>query len=208
MKTDFTRRASMQKLYCRAALLGTALALAGCATQAPPTQVTRFHLGQPIARADVAVEPRDPTMAQSLQFQTYGNAVSAELARAGFRPAPGVAKSELVAVYDVMRNMYDGPPKPAPFSIGLGGASFGRNVGVGGGVTLPIGRAKRNEIVQTELAVQLKRRSDGTVIWEGRARTMARAGTPEGSENFAATKLASAMFQGFPGESGRTINVK
>ncbi len=196
----------------RAAMLGAVLALAGCAAQTPPTQVTRFHLGQPIAPAEVAVESRDPTMAKSLEFQVYANAVSAELVRNGFRPAPNVAQSELVAVVDMMRDMRVGPPRPAPFSIGLGvgGASFGRRSAVGGdvGVGFPVGKSRPNQVVHTEMSVQLKRRSEGSVIWEARARTLARAGTPEATENAAAVKLAAAMFQGFPGKSGETINVK
>ena len=199
------------RLY-RAAIVGAALAVAGCAAQTPPVQVTRFHLGQPIAPGDFAVEPRDPAMASSLEYQPYANAVSAELARNGFRPAAGVAQSELVAVLDIMRDAHEGPPRPAPFSIGIGigGGSFGRHSAVGGsgGVSVPVGHGRTGEIIQTQVAVQLKRRSDGTVIWEGRARTMARADTPAAGENAAAIKLASALFQGFPGESGRTIEVK
>jgi hypothetical protein len=51
---------------------------------------------------------------------------------------------------------------------------------------------------QSELAVRLQRRSDGTAIWEGRAQAPAMA--PD--------RLARALFQGFPGESGRTIRVR
>ena len=198
MKTDLAR----------AAMLGTALALAGCAAQLPPTQVTRFHLGQPIARGEVAVEPRDPAMAQSLEFGAYANAIGGELARNGFRPAPGVARSEFVAVLDVDHDLREGPPKPPPFSIGSGGASFGRHTGIGGGVSVPVGRSRPNEIVLTQVAVQLKRRSDGTVIWEGRARTGARAGTPASGDAAVAARLAAALFQDFPGQSGQTITVK
>ena len=199
--------------FIRAAMLGTALALAGCATQqSMPTQVTRFHLGQPIAPGEVAVESRDPRMAGSLEFQTYANAISAELARNGFRPAANVASSELVAVVDVMRDSREGPPRPAPFSIGLGigGGSFGRRSAVGGdvGVGIPVGHSRSREEVLTQVAVQLKRRSDGTVIWEGRARTAALGGTAAAAENAAAVKIASALFQGFPGQSGQTITVR
>ncbi|MDB5662133.1 MAG: hypothetical protein JWM38_558 [Sphingomonas bacterium] len=192
----------------RVVAIGAAAALAGCAAQTPPTQVTRFHLGQPIAPAEVAVEPRDPTSTQSLEFQTYADAVRGELARNGFRPAPNVARSEVVAVMDLMRGTRPGAPQSAPFSIGLGGGSFGGGVGIGGGLSIPVGKRRSNELVGTELSVQLKRRSDGTVIWEGRARNEARAGTPAASSGVAATKLAAALFQGFPGESGRTILVK
>lgn len=194
--------------FRRVAFLGCSLALAGCAAQVPQTQVTRFHLGQPIAPGDVAIEPRDPAAINSLEFKTYADVVGAELARIGFRLAPGVARSELVALVDVMRGSREDIAARSPFSIGIGGGTFGRNVGVGGGVTFPVGKPRSREVVMTELAVQLKRRSEGTVIWEGRARTEARGDTPYADPDAAVRKLAAALFTGFPGESGRTITVK
>lgn len=67
---------------------------------------------------------------------------------------------------------------------------------------------RRGEAVVTELAVRLQRRSDGTAIWEGRAQSAARGGTPLAQPAPAADRLARALFQGFPGESGRTIRVQ
>ena len=198
----------MSAYLFRAVLLGSALALAGCAAQAPETRVTRFHLGQPIARGEIVVEPRDPTTAKDLEYQTYARAVAEELGRQGFNLAPGVAKSELVAVVEASRGTRAMYQERSPFSVGIGGGSFGGNVGVGGGVSFPIGKGKTREIIGTELAVQIKRRSDGTVIWEGRAMSEARSGTPYAEPAAAAAKLATALFQGFPGESGRTITVR
>jgi hypothetical protein len=62
--------------------------------------------------------------------------------------------------------------------------------------------------VLTRLSVQFKRRSDTTVIWEGRAESTARDGTPYASPEAAVQRLADAMFQGFPGRSGEIITVK
>lgn len=198
----------MSAFLFRAALLGSALALAGCAAQAPETRVTRFHLGQPIARGKIAVESRDPAASKELEYQAYARAVADELARQGFSLAPGVAQSELVAVIDASRGSRAMYKEPSPFSIGIGGGTFGRHVGVGGGVNFPIGEGKTREIIGTELAVQIKRRSDGTVIWEGRAMNETRTGTPYSEPAAAAQRLAAALFQGFPGESGRTVTVR
>jgi hypothetical protein len=198
----------MSPTFFRTAMLGAALALAGCAAQAPETRVTRFHLGQPIARGEIAVEARDPAMAGTLEFKNYAGAVADELVRTGFRLAPGIAKSELVAVVDVSRGTRAMLDEGSPFSIGIGGGTFGRNVGVGGGVSFPIGKSRTRELIGTQLAVQIKRRSDGTVIWEGRAMSEARSDTPYAEPAAAVLKLAAALFQDFPGESGRTITVK
>lgn len=191
------------------AVFAVALLLAGCAAQVPPVQVTRFHLGQPLAAGEVAVESRDPTQTNSLEFRTWAEAVSAQLARRGFRLAPGVARSELVAVIDVVQGSREElAGGGSPVSIGIGGGSFGRSVGVGGGISFPIGKPRSRELLMTQLSVQLKRRSDGTVIWEGRARTEARAGTPYAEPAATARRLVDALFEDFPGESGKTVTVK
>ena len=46
------------------------------------------------------------------------------------------------------------------------------------------------------------------VIWEGRGHTEADSRLPDAAPENAARKLTEALFQGFPGESGRTITVK
>ena len=58
------------------------------------------------------------------------------------------------------------------------------------------------------LAVQIKRRSEGTVIWEGRAETAAAAGTPAADPTTTVRTLAAALFKDFPGKSGQTVTVK
>ena len=186
------------------AMLGT-LMLPGCMS-APGVQVTRFHLNQPIAPGQISVEPMMAQDRGSPEFQTYANIIGGELAKIGFTEAPGLAKSEQVAVIQVDRMFFDGPPKSS-FSIGIGGGSFGYHGGAGGSVGTTIA-GKPTQNVATRLIVQIKRRSDGTTIWEGRAETSARFGQPEAQPTAAVQHLASAMFEGFPGVSGRTITVK
>jgi len=200
----------------RAVFLGGALMLAGCAAQMPEARVTRFHLGQPIAPGHVAVEPRNPTLAGDLEFQSYARAVQVELDRLGFTIAPNLAKSEIVAVTEVQRSWRpSGQSRGSSISIGLGGASGGggwrgggTSVGLGGSFSFPVGKQRERMDVLTELSVQLKRRSEGTVIWEGRAESVTRDGTPQASPQAAVQKLATALFRDFPGVSGQTITVK
>jgi hypothetical protein len=194
-----------------AALLAGAILLAGCAAQTPPAQVTRFHLGQPIAPGEISIEPRDQAQGASLEFDSYAGSVARELKAQGFTIAPSLTKSELVANVEVTRQTRATGPARSPFSIGIGGGTgggYGGGVGVGGGVSFPIGKATAPEATGTQLFVQLKRRSDSSVIWEGRAQLEARNGTPYAAPAAAVDKLAAALFKGFPGESGRTISVK
>jgi hypothetical protein len=193
------------------ALAGLAL-LSGCMTDAGPTppSVTRFHLGQPIARAVIAVEPSDPADASSLEFDAIADSVGRELTRLGWTVEKRNARSEQVAIITVEQEGRVAPRRSG-FSIGIGGgtASYGRHggVGIGGGVNIPVG-STTSQLVATRLSVRIQRRSDATVAWEGRAEYEARAGTPDATKAGATNRLAAALFRDFPGESGRTIRVR
>jgi hypothetical protein len=196
---------------CLGTLAGLAL-LSGCMMDARPTRpsVTRFHLGQPIARAVIAIEPSDPAAGNSLEFDAVADAVGRELTRLGWTVDKHNARSEQVAVVTLEQEIHLARRRSG-FSIGVGGgtASYGRHsgVGVGGGVNIPVGGGT-NQVVGTRLSVRIQRRSDATVAWEGRAEYEARAGTPDASTAGAANRLAAALFRDFPGESGRTIRVR
>lgn len=196
-----------------------ALGLAGCATTTGgPVQVTRFHLGAPLVTGTLAVEPMAGGSPASLEFKTYAAAVQTELITYGYpAPAAGDAGQFLAVVGFTRTTEEDGPAQRSGVSIGLGGGGFtggggrhggGVGLGLGGGVSFPIGKAKQHYTILTELSVQIKRRSDGTVVWEGRARTAAPETAAAAQADMAAHKLASALFRGFPGESGRTITVR
>lgn len=187
------------------------LALAGCSTTGTQVSTTRFHLGQPIARGQIAVEPLDPALRNSPEFQTYAGIIGAQLARLGFTESPGLANSEQVAAVAVEFGARAGPSRGGlTLGLGLGGGSFGRRSASFGGVgaAVPVSGGRGREIASTRLIVQIKRRSDATTVWEGRAETEARAGTPAAQPADAVQRLASALFADFPGVSGRTVVVK
>ena len=191
-----------------------AAALAGCATTAPlpPTEVIRYHLGEPIARGTVMVEPLSGGAPASLEFKTYAAAVQGELLKVGYSvPAQG-ATPDYVATVGFARTSQEGPPRRSPISIGIGGGGFsggggrrgGGGVGLGGGIGFPIGRSRPTQLLVAELAVTIKRRADQSPIWEGKAQGISDI---KGADE-QASKLARALFTGFPGDSGRTITVR
>lgn len=184
------------------------LALGGCATapMSGPVDVLRYHLGEPLARGTVSVQPVTTADEVSVDFRAYASAVEGELARAGYATAPG-GQSQFVATVGYRRAVR-GVVSGSPISIGLGGGSYGRGGGVGGGFSFPLGGNRRADVIGTELSVQLKSRVDGALIWEGRAMTEADERNADAAPERAAAKLAGALFQGFPGESGRTITVR
>lgn len=200
-------------MHARSVLLALApaLGLAACATSgsAPTAEVIRYHLPGTLDRGTVRVEPAQP----GLSGQPFELAVASQLAGAGYPAATPAAPTQFIAVVDTRRQDRVGPDRPPAFSIGLGGGGFsggrrGGGVGLGGGIGIPIGRNRPSTLVGTELNVLIKRASDQTTVWEGHATTVTdtrRAGT---NADAIAQKLATALFTGFPGESGRTISVK
>lgn len=198
----------MAKTEIASALIGAIIVLAGCAAQTPMAEVTRFHLGQPIAHGEIVIEPRDPVQSAGLEYDNYAASIARELKARGFTIAPDLPRSELFAAFEVQRTTRQTGPTHSAFSVGLGGGTFGSGVGVGGGVSFPVGKKITPEATRTQLSVQIKRRSDGSVIWEGRGQLEARNDTPYAAPAAAVDKLAVALFKDFPGESGRTITVK
>lgn len=196
-----------------------AASLGGCATTASrPVEVTRFHLGAPLETGTLTVEPLPGGQPASLEFKTYAAAVQTEALAHGFTvPATTGAPGQYLALVGFTRDTRQAPPRGggSGVSIGLGGETGGGyrrggggGVGLGGSFSFPIGKPKYRTVVLTDLSVQIRRRSDATVIWEGHAQTSAPGEAPEAQAGEAAAKLSHALFQGFPGESGRTVTVK
>lgn len=198
----------MNHPYLRTAAIAATALVAACAGTSRQADVTRFHLGQPVARSTVFVAPANAADASSLEFRTYAGAVTEELRQAGFTPAPSLAQAEITAVVDARQTTREALDRGSGLSIGIGGGTFGRNVGIGGSVNIPVGQRRPNEIAVSMLALQLKRRSDNSVVWEGRAMTEARAGTDAAALSAVVPALADALLRDFPGPSGQTVRVK
>lgn len=176
-----------------------------------PVDVTRYHLGQPMERTSFSIEPISGADSVNPEFQLYADAVGAELERLGYVRSMGTSPSGYIAAVSFRRVSKGAFRERPPVTIGIGGGSFsgGRRggVGVGGDVGFGIG-GKTREVYGTELWVQLRRRSDSTTVWEGRAQTEAVSGTEGAQPREIAARLAQALFRDFPGESGVTITVK
>jgi hypothetical protein len=193
MKSAFLRNAAI--------LLSAGLAACsttgnrGAVTAAGGMEVGRFHLGQAIARAQIAVEPFDRADANRPEFPAYAAAVTRELTRLGWTVVPTSRQSEQIALIDVEQGSREAV-------AALSAARVGR--GVSGGP--PAGSSAN--VTATLLEVAIRRRSDATVFWEGRAVGEARTGSAEAAGAAAVGRLASALFRDFPGESGRIIRVR
>lgn len=196
--------------YLRLALLATLPVLAaGCTTTGgrPPVDVTRYHLNEPFERTTVTVMPMSGAMDVTPEFRAYADAVQAELSKQGYVAATSDRPAGYIASVSFTRTSRGVVRERSPVSIGLGGGSFGGGVGLGGGVSFGVGKRKQNEILVSQLWVQLRRRAGENVIWEGRAETTG-LGIKDNQPAATAQRLAAALFKDFPGESGITTTVK
>ena len=105
------------------------------------------------------------------------------------------------------RQSYRPDRRRGPVSVGVGGStgSYGSGVGMGVGIDLSPPPAAE---VETELNLSIRDRMTGQVLWEGRASFTVRSTSPLADTGLAAPKMAEALFAGFPGKSGETIEVR
>ena len=188
-----------------AALAAVALAAACTSSGQHGAEVMRYHNDQPIPAQPIEIRFANPKDADNPQFRTYASIVATELANIGFATTE-LEDTELIAVLDVLNYTRDKAPKTSPVSIGIGGGSYGKNVGVGVGTSIPVGKSSPASLESvTELQVNLARRSDNTFVWEGRALSVTEP--EDGDQATVVKKLAMALFKEFPGKSGRTVKV-
>lgn len=202
----------MRKMVVAMVVGLSAAGLAGCAT-APtsfPVQVSRFHYDAMASRGTITVEPLPGGTVASIEFKTYAAAVEAELLRQGYTSPPPGTRGDYLATVAFTRAERPLPPKRSPLTIGIGGGSFsggrGGGVGLGGGVSFPVGGQRDRVGIVTELSVRIRHGADA--VWEGQAQSLTDTSAPNADVQAISARLAHALFTGFPGESGRTIEVK
>jgi hypothetical protein len=192
------------------ALVAATLALAGlsgCVTPVGPVEVTRFHVANaPLGHGAITIEPAPGTDGSSLEFRTYAAAVARQLTMVGYNEQVAGASPQ-VALVRIERQSYQPGRNGSPVSVGLGGStgSYGSGVGLGIGIDLS---GPPPEQVDTQLSVMIKDRASGQSLWEGRSRFTVSAKSPLAGSQLGAAKMAEALFKGFPGNSGETIQVK
>jgi hypothetical protein len=191
------------------AILAVATLLGGCATPAwvSPVQVTRFTGDAPtyLAQGTIQIVAAPGLDAQSIEFGLYEDAVRRELEQLGYRVV--MINGAQVAQVSLDQYIVDAGPRRGPVGVGVGGStgSYGSGLGVGVGINLGGQPAER---IARELAVSIREAGGTQNLWEGRASMTATANSDFAADATAAPRLADALFAGFPGESGETIEVE
>lgn len=143
-------------------------------------------------------------MDDGLEFGIYRAAVATELERLGYRVVPDMGAQ--VATIGLREESVQ-PERRNPVSVGgnAGLGSYGSGVGLGVGINLNGPPAER---IERQLLVTIRSSDAPGNLWEGRAQFVATANSDFADDAPAATRVATALFEGFPGTSGETIEVE
>jgi hypothetical protein len=196
------------KTFVRVSAVAAAMLLTGCTTTyVSPVEVTRFTGSQPqaLGSGPIAVRAGVGAPGDSLELSVFREAVAKKLHELGYVIIDGDAPQVAEVTVDQMVEQPGYNHSPVSGGVGVGGGSYGSSAGVGIGIDLS---PRPTERVHRELRVMIKPADGGTALWEGRARFAASANSAYADTQAAATKLADALFGGFPGQSGETIEVK
>jgi hypothetical protein len=195
--------------------LALAVMLAGCATATPPAQVTRFHqiASSGGLETNSYVQAEAPAGQAGPEWESYALAVrhrvETQVGLVRTFEGGGTPPGYRVRVGFERLSAAQARRQGSGVSVGVGGStgSYGSGVGVGVGVDLTrlLGGGGPDTVLR--LSVRIDRATDGVSLWEGRAETAVRSGTPAAQPSIAATRLTDALFASFPGTSGQTITV-
>lgn len=200
------------------------LALASCA-EPFSAKVSRFQALPPPAGQTFVVEASDPALRGGLEFAQYAQLVSARMVEKGYQPAAPGTQPDLVVkmayMVDHGHERVESTPEFGP-SFGFGGyygRGFGR-YGYGGyyggfgyspfvyGFHDPFlyggyERIDTYTVYNSELDLQIDRASSGERVFEGTAKAV----SADDSLPHLVPNLVTAMFTGFPGNSGETVKI-
>lgn len=146
-----------------------------------------------VAEAAAPGEGGDPR-----ELATYQAAVIDRLAHGGYETAgPAAASAQIVEVRVVhaIAVPQEAPHKPVSGEMSMGVSNHGSMMGLGIAIDLTKPRAA---LVSTRLEARIRDRASGEVLWEGRADILTREGDPRWTGQEVATRLADALFDGFP----------
>ena len=199
----------MRTLACLGAIAAAAL-LAGCTTTfVSPVEVTRFVGDRPqaLGSGPIAVRAGTGSAQDSLELSVFREAVARQLQEQGYVIVDGEAPqvAEVTVNLGVEQPGVTGSPVSGGVGVAGGTHTRGTSVGLGVGIDLT---PRPTDRLHRELRVMIKPAEGGTALWEGRARFAASTNSAYADTQAAATKLAGALFGGFPGSSGETIEVR
>jgi hypothetical protein len=138
------------------------------------------------------------------EMRPFAAAVDDRLAAIGYQTATTAAAAGQIVELRVTRDVVvpeEGPKKPVSGEMEVGVSNRGSMMGLG--INIDLTKPQR-ALVSTRLEARIRDVSSGKTLWEGRADMITRDGSDKWSEGAIATRLATALFDKFPGKPGET----
>ena len=212
------------------ALAAATLALGGCAAPGFRADVARFQSALPAPQGQsFSIVADDPALAGGIEFGQYASLVAGELTRLGYRPAAPGEAPELTVAFDYEIDKGRERVRSTP---GFGGPFYGGYYGYGRGFYRPVivrgrhggrfvygyhdpflfggyggfggyDRVESYTVYTTGMDLKINRNADSTRLFEGRAEAQSR----DNNLTQIVPNLVTAMFTGFPGNSGEKVRI-
>jgi hypothetical protein len=207
------------------ALAAAALTLGGCAAPGFRADVSRFQTALPAPQGQsFQIVAGDPALDGGIEFGQYASLVAGELTRLGYRQVAPGEKAELTVAMDYDIDKGRERVRSAPgFNDPWYGSGFGRGYyrpvivrgpngrryvhgwydpfAFGGGFGYD--RVESYTVFTTGLDLKIDRSADSARLFEGRAEALSR----DNNLTRIVPNLVSAMFTGFPGNSGEKVRI-
>ncbi|MFM5930802.1 MAG: hypothetical protein ACKOPQ_07830 [Novosphingobium sp.] len=172
-------------------------------------EVTRFVAedgGADLLGKGTAISVPAPTGAGlgDADLRPFAAAVDDRLAAMGYQTATTAAAAGQLVELRVTRDVVvpeEGPKKPVSGEMEVGVSNRGTMMGMGINIDLS---KPRKALWSTRLEARIRDVASGKVLFEGRADMVSRDGSDKWTESAIATKLATALFDKFPGKPGET----
>ncbi len=131
----------------------------------------------------------------------FVDAASAALTAKGFTIFDDPAHAAYLAELTLSR---------AGVGTGLGKDPHGASVGVvGTGVVVPLSAGASSVVTlqRTRLEIRIRKRADGSVVWDGAAVTVRGVDTRKGTDQMVASDLSAALLHSYPAEPKEVVGV-
>lgn len=164
-------------------------------------EATQFVAKSPAARTlgqgAISVASGPDNMTIGLEDESFRAAVAEQLGKIGYTMPAGASGTQLAEVS--VRHALVQPPEP-PHSPVAGGLEVGggnRGSGVGVAIALDFSKPLK-ALIATRLEARIRDSATKEILWEGHAEVLTREGDKHWTTQALASRLAAALFKGFP----------
>lgn len=163
-------------------------------------QAAQFVANSPAAQAlghgSIAVTSTPDGMNFGSEDAAYQAAVADQLGRAGYTTvATADGQIAELSVKHILVQPPEPPHSPVAGEVGVGGGNRGSGLGIG--IALDFSKPL-TALIATRVDARIRDHSTNQILWEGHAEVLTREGDKHWTTQLLATRLAAALFKGFP----------